>query len=248
MKKSLLATASAVALLAGAGLASAQKNEAPTPAPAQQQNAPAEKVAPAMNSAPAKGAETNMPHAKPQTTGQGEPNMEPKGKANAEQLPAKKNAQAPASPAAKDGAKNGAKEGARNGAKEGARNGASDKADVKASDSKRDAKPGAAQAPAQQNQQTPGKAATPETSANLSAEQRTKISAAVRQQNVRRATNVNFSISVGTHVPRSLRLHALPVSVVEFYPGWRGYQFILVGNDILVINPRTLEIVAILEA
>lgn len=240
MKKSLLATASAVALLAGAGLASAQKNEAPTPAPAQQQNAPAEKVAPAMNSAPAKGAETNMPHAKPQTTGQGEPNMEPKGKANAEQLPAKKNAQAPASPAAKDGAKNGAKEGARNGA--------SDKADVKASDSKRDAKPGAAQAPAQQNQQTTGKAATPETSANLSAEQRTKISAAVRQQNVRRATNVNFSISVGTHVPRSLRLHALPVSVVEFYPGWRGYQFILVGNDILVINPRTLEIVAILEA
>ena len=240
MKKSLLATASAVALLAGAGLASAQKNEAPTPAPAQQQNAPAEKVAPAMNSAPAKGAETNMPHAKPQTTGQGEPNMEPKGKANAEQLPAKKNAQAPASPAAKDGAKNGAKEGARNGA--------SDKADVKASDSKRDAKPGAAQAPAQQNQQTTGKAATPETSANLSAEQRTKISAAVRQQNVRGATNVNFSISVGTHVPRSLRLHALPVSVVEFYPGWRGYQFILVGNDILVINPRTLEIVAILEA
>jgi hypothetical protein len=240
MKKSLLATASAVALLAGAGLASAQKNEAPTPAPAQQQNAPAEKVAPAMNSAPAKGAETNMPHAKPQTTGQGEPNMEPKGKANAEQLPAKKNAQAPASPAAKDGAKNGAKEGARNGA--------SDKADVKASDSKRDAKPGAAQAPAQQNQQTTGKAATPETSANLSAEQRTKISAAVRQQNVRRATNVNFSISVGTHVPRSLRLHALPVSVVEFHPGWRGYQFILVGNDILVINPRTLEIVAILEA
>jgi hypothetical protein len=193
-----------------------------------------------MNSAPAKGAETDRPHAKPQTTGQGEPNMEPKGKANAEQLPAKKNAQAPASPAAKDGA--------RNGAKDGAKNGASDKADVKASDSKRDAKPGAAQAPAQQNQQTTGKAATPETSANLSAEQRTKISAAVRQQNVPRATNVNFSISVGTHVPRSLRLHALPVSVVEFYPGWRGYQFILVGNDILVINPRTLEIVAILEA
>jgi len=236
MKKSLLATASAVALLAGAGLASAQKNEAPTPAPAQQQNAPAEKVAPAMNSAPAKGAETNMPHAKPQTTGQGEPNMEPKGKANAEQLPAKKNAQAPASPAAKNGARNGAKDGA------------SDKADVKASDSKRDAKPGAAQAPAQQNQQTTGKAATPETSANLSAEQRTKISAAVRQQNVPRATNVNFSISIGTHVPRSLRLHALPVSVVEFYPGLRGYQFILVGNDILVVNPRTLEIVAILEA
>jgi hypothetical protein len=229
MKKSLLATAAAVALLAGPGLASAQKNEAPTPAPAQQQNAPAEKIAPAVKGAPAKGAETNMPQAKPQTTGQAEPKMEPKGdKAKAEQLPAKngaKNAQTPASPAAK--------------------NGASDKADVKASDSKSDAKPSAAQVPAQQNQQTTGKAAAP---ANLSAEQRTKISAAVKQQNVPRATNVNFSISIGTHVPRSLRLYALPASVVEFYPAWRGYEFILVGNEILVIDPRTLEIVAILAA
>ena len=223
MKKSLLATAAAVALLAGPGLASAQKNEAPTPAPAQQQNAPAEKIAPAVKGAPAKGAETNMPQAKPQTTGQAEPKGD---KAKAEQLPAKngaKNAQTPASPAAK--------------------NGASDKADVKASDSKSDAKPSAAQVPAQQNQQTTGKAAAP----NLSAEQRTKISAAVKQQNVPRATNVNFSISIGTHVPRSLRLYALPASVVEFYPAWRGYEFILVGNEILVIDPRTLEIVAILE-
>ena len=49
-------------------------------------------------------------------------------------------------------------------------------------------------------------------------------------------------------MPRSLRLYALPASVVEFYPAWRGYEFILVGNEILVIDPRTLEIVAILEA
>ena len=231
MKKSLLATAAAVALLAGPGLASAQKNEAPTPAPAQQQNAPAEKIAPAMKSAPANGAETNMPQAKPQTTGQAEPKMEPKGeKPKAEQLPAKdgaKNAQTPASPAAK--------------------NEASDKADVKASDSKSDAKPSAAQVPTQQNQQTTGKAA-PDAAAKLSPEQRTKISAAVKQQNVPRATNVNFSIAIGTHVPRSLRLYALPASVVEFYPAWRGYEFILVGNEILVIDPRTLEIMAILEA
>jgi hypothetical protein len=224
MKKALLATAAAVALLAGPGLASAQKNEAPTPAPAQQQNAPAEKFAPAMKGAPAKGAETKTPQTKAQTTGQAEPKGE---KAKAEQLPAK-NAQTPASPAAKKAA--------------------SDKADVKASESKSDATtPTAAQAPAQQNQTT-GKAAAPHAAANLSAEQRTKIGVAVKQQNVPRATNVNFSISIGARVPRTLHLYALPASVVEFYPAWRGYEFVLVGNEILVIDPRTLQIVAVLEA
>ena len=229
MKKSLLATAAAVALFAGPGSASAQKNEAPTPVPAQQQNAPAEKIAPAGKVAPAKGAETKVPDAKAQTTGQATPKMEPGAdKSKAEQSPASKNAQTPASPPAKNA-------------------GSDSKADVKASESKSDAKPSAAQTPAQQNQTT-GQAVTPRAAANLSVEQRTKISAAIKQQNVLRAADVNFSISIGARVPRTLHLYPLPASVVEVYPAWRGYEFILVGNEILVIDPRTLEIVAVLEA
>jgi hypothetical protein len=38
------------------------------------------------------------------------------------------------------------------------------------------------------------------------------------------------------------------VEVIVVYPEWRGYDYILVGNEILVIDPRTHEIVAILEA
>jgi hypothetical protein len=232
MKKSLLSTAAAVALFAGTGLVSAQKNEAPTSAPAQQQNAPAEKMAPAVKVAPAKGAETKTPQAKPQTTGQAEPKMGPKAdKAKVEHSPAKdgaKNAQTPASPAAK--------------------NAASDKkADVKSSESKIDAKPSAAKAP-NQSSQTTGQGAAPRTAANLSVEQRTKISVTIKQQNTPRTAKVDFPISIGRHVPRTLHLYRLPATVVEVYPAWRGYEFILVGNEILVINPRTLEIVAVLEA
>jgi hypothetical protein len=65
---------------------------------------------------------------------------------------------------------------------------------------------------------------------------------------VRPVTNVNFSISVGTRVPRSVHLYPLPVTVVEYYPAWRGYEFILVGDEIVIINPRTFEIVAVIEA
>ena len=40
----------------------------------------------------------------------------------------------------------------------------------------------------------------------------------------------------------------LPVEVIVVYPEWRGYDYILVGDQILVIDPRSHEIVAVLDA
>jgi hypothetical protein len=82
----------------------------------------------------------------------------------------------------------------------------------------------------------------------LSTEQRTKITTVIKSQNVRPVTNVNFSISVGTHVPRNVGFHPLPVEIVTIYPEWRGYEFFLVNNQIIVVNPRTLEIVDVIDA
>ena len=60
--------------------------------------------------------------------------------------------------------------------------------------------------------------------------------------------NLNVSVSVGTRIPTSVHVHALPQEVIVIYPEWRGYDYIMVGNEILVIDPRTHQIVAILEA
>jgi hypothetical protein len=49
-------------------------------------------------------------------------------------------------------------------------------------------------------------------------------------------------------VPRDVRFYPLPREVVTIYPEWRGYEFVLVNGQIIVIDPRTFEIVAILEA
>jgi Protein of unknown function (DUF1236) len=84
--------------------------------------------------------------------------------------------------------------------------------------------------------------------AKLSGEQRTKITTVIREQHIQPATHVNFSISVGTRVPRDVEFHPLPTELVTIYPDWRGYEFILVGDQIVVVNPRTLEIVAVIEA
>src|SRR5207249_9579307 len=57
--------------------------------------------------------------------------------------------------------------------------------------------------------------------AKLSTEQRTQITSVIHEQRVAPVTNVNFSVSVGTRVPRDVSFHALPARVVTMYPVWR---------------------------
>jgi hypothetical protein len=84
--------------------------------------------------------------------------------------------------------------------------------------------------------------------AKLSSEQRTKITTVIRGEHVAPVNNVNFSIAVGTRVPHEMSFHPLPTEIVNIYPDWRGYEFILVRNQIIVVDPQTFEIVAVLDA
>jgi hypothetical protein len=85
--------------------------------------------------------------------------------------------------------------------------------------------------------------------AKLSTDQRTRITTVIRNEHVAPVTNIDFSVSVGTKVPRErVSLRALPTEVVTIYPEWRGYEFFLVRDEIIVVDPRTLEIVAVLPA
>lgn len=84
--------------------------------------------------------------------------------------------------------------------------------------------------------------------AKLSTEQRTKITSVFREQHVAPITHANFAISVGTRVPRGVSFHRLPAEIVTIYPEWRGYEFVRVRDQIVVVDPNTLEIVAVLEA
>jgi hypothetical protein len=84
--------------------------------------------------------------------------------------------------------------------------------------------------------------------AKLTTDQRTKITTVIRNEHAAPVNNVNFSIAVGTRVPREgVSFRPLPAEVVTIYPEWRGYEYILVRNQILVIDPGSYEIVAILD-
>jgi hypothetical protein len=83
-------------------------------------------------------------------------------------------------------------------------------------------------------------------SVNINDQQRTRISQSVSHLNVQPLTNVNFSLSVGTVVPRDVRLQPLPADVVEIVPQYRGYDFVLVRDEIVIVEPSNYKIVAVL--
>ena len=229
MRKARLLSTVAATLLLTVGIASAQtmnKDEAaPNSAPAAQQKAPAEKVAPAMKP----GEQKSGTQKAPQTIGQ--------------------------APKASDGDKTRATD-----------KGAMDKDPAKSSSDRKsssDANGGVNMKPkTDENAQAPAGAKSSQSTtsekpattgqgaagaAKLSTEQRTKITTIFRQHKVEPA-HLNITVSVGTRVPDSVHFYPLPVEVIVVYPEWRGYDYILVGSEILVIDPRTHEIVAILEA
>jgi opacity protein-like surface antigen len=236
VEKAKLLSTVAAALLMSAGAAAAQgmSKDNPDRPPAAQQNAPAEKVAPSI-----KGSE----HKTPQTTGQAAPDTKA-GKAS------ETTGQAP-KPDADDKAQTQNRSMDRD--KSGVA--ASGKSDVNGTSNVRSkteengpsgASSKSSQTTTEQNRTTTGQGAAAG-SAKLTTEQRTKITSIIRQHRVEPA-HLNVSVSVGTRIPTSVHLYPLPVEVIAVYPEWRGYDYILVGDQIVVIDPRTHEIVAIVEA
>jgi len=78
-------------------------------------------------------------------------------------------------------------------------------------------------------------------------EKRTEIVSTIKQVKVEETTNVNFNISVGVTVPTTVRYHPLPSRIIEIYPEWRGYEFILVRGRYIIVEPSSHVIVYIIE-
>ena len=83
----------------------------------------------------------------------------------------------------------------------------------------------------------------------LSEQQRTSVQQTVlKEKNVNRVNQVNFSISVGTRVPRSVHLVALPATVISLVPQYRNYQYFVANDEICIVEPSTYEIVEVISA
>jgi hypothetical protein len=233
MKTTKLLTTTAAVLFVAGGVAWAQnapKGDAPAPerAPAAQQHAPAEKMAPSMKAGERKGSVT---------TGQ---DQGEKIQSNQNKTQVQEKSNLNAKPQRDEhGANRDMKRNEQNANRENRENKTGAKVDEKSS-----TKSSATNDKTRHETTAQGSVAT---GAKLSTEQRTRIKTVFSRHRVAPA-HLNISIRVGVRVPETVHFYPVPVEVVEIYPEWRGYDYILVGDQILIIDPRSHLIVAILEA
>jgi uncharacterized protein DUF1236 len=82
----------------------------------------------------------------------------------------------------------------------------------------------------------------------VSEQQRTQIHERIGHLRTQRLNRADFSLEVGAAVPWSVRLYTLPPEIVEIVPEYRGYDYVMVGDDIVIIDPDSHEIVAVIPA
>lgn len=99
-----------------------------------------------------------------------------------------------------------------------------------------------------QRQAPSGAASQPGTASSVSVtqEHQSKFNEVIAKQKVKPVTNVNFSVSVGSNVPRSVRLYDVPRDIVTVYPEYRGKKFVVVRDEIVIIEPSTQRVVAVM--
>ena len=80
----------------------------------------------------------------------------------------------------------------------------------------------------------------------LNTEQRTKVRSVFAKRKGPRVANVSFPIQVGTIVPKTVTLVAVPQAVVVIVPQYRRYRYFVANNQVCVVDPTTLAIIDII--
>ena len=58
---------------------------------------------------------------------------------------------------------------------------------------------------------------------------------------------MDFALHVGTVVPRDVRIVEVPTVIVDMHPEWRGYRYFVVNDQVIIVEPDTSRIVAVLD-
>jgi hypothetical protein len=62
-----------------------------------------------------------------------------------------------------------------------------------------------------------------------------------------RLAHASFDRRVGHRIPRSVRLFVIPAAVIALFPYYRDYRYVVVEDDICIVDPSTYEIVDVID-
>jgi len=62
-----------------------------------------------------------------------------------------------------------------------------------------------------------------------------------------RVSNARFDHHVGNRLPKHVRLFPVSREIISFFPYYRDYSYVVVDDEICIVNPRTYEIVDVID-
>jgi hypothetical protein len=83
---------------------------------------------------------------------------------------------------------------------------------------------------------------------SLSGDQRTRVQTVFKGHRGSARSDVHVDARIGVAVPRTVTLIEMPEDVVVLVPEWRQYRYILIGDEICIVDPETFEIIDVIAA
>lgn len=80
----------------------------------------------------------------------------------------------------------------------------------------------------------------------LTPAQRTTIYRTVTRERVRAAPE-SFAVRLGARVPQTVELQEIPTAVVQEVPSVRRYRYMVVNNEVVLVDPATSEVIEIIR-
>lgn len=100
-------------------------------------------------------------------------------------------------------------------------------------------------APSQSTKQAADKSGAAST--KLSETDRAKVFSTLKSGRHASRQNVNIQVSVGERLPPRLHSRALPSTIVRTMPQFRGYEYVMIRDEIAIVRPGTREVVEVIH-
>lgn len=81
----------------------------------------------------------------------------------------------------------------------------------------------------------------------LTLEQRQTIYSSVSSRKQKETAPPTFQAAIGALVPPSIETQALPKTIVDLMPALKDYEFAMVANQVLLVDPKTKQVVEIIN-
>jgi hypothetical protein len=84
-------------------------------------------------------------------------------------------------------------------------------------------------------------------SLKLNAAQKQTIYSSISSQKQKETAPPTFRVAVGAVVPPSMDLQPLPKTIVDLIPELKDYEYTMVTNQVLLVDPRSKQVVEIIN-